>query len=82
MKITEVKVTKIENQGNLKGAARVVLDNEFIVKGIKIIQSEEKCFIAMPDKKDKQGRFHEVCHPITKEFRDKLSEAILTEFYK
>lgn len=82
MKITEVQIRKIENQGKLKADARVVLDGEFVIKGIKVIQSEDKCFVAMPDKKDSQNRYHEVCHPITKEFRDKLSEAVLTEYYK
>lgn len=82
MKITEVRIRKIENKGALKADAQVVLDDEFVVKGIKVIESDEKTFIAMPDKKDKAGRYHEVCHPINKEFREKLSDAILEKYFE
>ena len=82
MKITEVRIRKIEDMGALKADASVVLDDEFVVKGIKVIDSNDKVFIAMPDKKDKSGRYHEVCHPIKKEFREKLSDAILEKYFE
>ena len=80
MKVTKVTVKKIENQGTLVADAHVVLDGEFVLKGIKIIKTDKGTFVAMPDKKDKQGKYHEVFHPITKEFRDKLVSAVLTEY--
>lgn len=82
MKITEVRIRKIENMEALKADAQVVFDDVFVIKGIKVIESNENTFIAMPDKKDKAGRYHEVCHPIRKEFREELSDAILAKYFE
>ena len=81
MKITNVKVFKLDTEP-LVGSAQVVFDDEFVVTGIKIIKSKNSTFIAMPDKKDKDGKYHEVCHPISKECREKISEAVLSEYFK
>ena len=52
MKITSVKVRKIEKEDSrMKGKASVVLDDCFAIKDIRIIQGDDKLFIAMPSRK-------------------------------
>ena len=78
MDITEVRIVKIIKKGGpLLGFANVVIDNCFAIRGIKIIETEDKGrFISMPSKRRKE-RFIDICHPINQETRDELQSAIL-----
>lgn len=82
----EVKVTinknfEIREGSRLRGYADVTIDNKFAIHGIKIIQGDEKLFIAMPCKK-RDGKFYDIAHPINNEIREILEAAILNEFTK
>ena len=79
----KVTIKKIEKQkeSKLRGYADVLIDNKFVIHGIKIIQGKEKLFIAMPDKKV-EDKFYDIVHPINNEVREALETAILNEFTK
>ena len=52
MKISEVRIRKVENDDSkLKAVASVTIDECFVVHDIKIIKGESGMFIAMPSKK-------------------------------
>ncbi len=81
MKITSVKVRKIEKEDSrMKGIASVVIDDCFAVKDIRIIQGEDKLFIAMPSRKYPDGEYRDVAHPINGETRKMFEDAIIDEY--
>ena len=81
MKITSVKVHKIEKEDSrMKGKASVVLDDCFVIKDIRIIQGEDKLFIAMPSRKYADGEHRDVAHPINAETRKMFEDAIIEEY--
>ncbi|MFC1762003.1 SpoVG family protein [Planctomycetota bacterium] len=52
MEITEVRVKLVENEDDrLKAFCSVTLDNEFVVRDIKIIEGGGGHFVAMPSRK-------------------------------
>lgn len=79
MDITQVQVYPREND-KVKGYVTIVLDNCFLVNDIKIICGKNGCFISMPAKKRKNGKFKDIAHPITKELRQKIEDAIFNEY--
>ena len=80
MKITDCKIKLIENGAQLKGIANVSLDNEFLVRDIKIVEGKEGLFIAMPSRKVNDNEFRDIAHPINSESRNELQEAILKAY--
>ena len=80
MKITETKIRKSFENSVLCAIASVTFDNCFTVHDIKIIYVNNRYIIVMPNKKTKDGRLSDVCHPINKEFRNELEEEILKEY--
>ena len=81
MEITSVKVHKTEREGSrMKGYATVTLDDCFVVRNIRIIQGEDKLFIAMPSRKTSTGDYKDVAHPISPEFRNELQNKIIAEY--
>lgn len=81
MKITSVKVRKIEKEDSrMKGKASVVLDDCFAIKDIRILQGDDKLFIAMPSRKLANGEYSDVAHPINSETRKMFEDAIIEEY--
>ena len=83
MKITSVKVRKINKEGSrMKGIASVLLDDSFAVHDIRIIDGDNGLFIAMPSRKTATGGYRDVAHPINPEVRAMFEEAILDAYEK
>jgi len=80
VKVTEVRVRTVEGQGKLRGFASVTFDDEFVVHDIRIVEGQNGLFVAMPGRKMPDGTFRDVCHPITSEMRETLTEAVLGEY--
>ena len=81
MENTSVKVHKPDREGSrMKGYATVTLDDCFVVRNIRIIEGDEKLFIAMPSKKVNDERYEDICHPINAETRKMFEDKILEEY--
>ena len=83
MKITSVSVHKVSSENSrMKGIATVVLDDCFKIKGIRIIEKEDKLMLAMPSRKNKNNENEDVAHPLNAETRKMFEDAIFTEYEK
>ena len=72
-------ISKIENGGNVKAIANVVVNGELAVRGVKVVEGEKGAFVAMPSKK--MGRdYADVAFPITAEARTALNNAVLKSY--
>lgn len=80
MQITDVKIRKLITEGRLKAIVSVTFDNMLAVHDIKIVQGEERIFVAMPSRKDESGMFRDIVHPITAEARKELETAVLDAY--
>lgn len=67
MQITNVRLNKtLNSESKMKAVASVTFDNEFVVHGIKIIDSPKGLFIAMPSREKANGEHKDIAHPSTK----------------
>lgn len=80
MQINDVRIRKISAEGKMKAIVSVTFDNEFVVHDIKVIEGQNGLFIAMPSRKTPDGEFKDIAHPINTSTREKIQEAILTEY--
>lgn len=82
MKVTDVRIRKVNNEGKMKAVVSVTFDDEFVVHDIKVIEGQNGLFIAMPSRKMPDGEFKDIAHPINSETRAKIQEAIFEEYGK
>jgi len=82
MKITDVRVRKINDEGKMKAVVSITFDDEFVVHDIKIIDGQNGLFIAMPSRKMGEGDFRDIAHPLLSETRNKIKDAIFAEYEK
>ena len=80
MQITDLRLRKINSENRMKAVASVTFDNEFVVHDIKVIESQDELFIAMPRRKTPNGEFKDIAHPINTETREKIQKAILEAY--
>lgn len=81
MTITGIKVRKLIPEGRLKGVISVTFDNSFAVHDIKVVQGDDRLFVAMPSRRDDNGVFRDIVHPISSEVREKMEGEILEAYY-
>ncbi|MDD2446943.1 MAG: septation regulator SpoVG [Tissierellia bacterium] len=82
MKITDVRVRKVAEDGKMKAIVSVTFDDEFVVHDIKVIEGQNGLFIAMPSRKMADGEFRDIAHPINAATRQKIQEAVFEEYEK
>ena len=80
MQITDVKVRKLFDDGPMKAIVSVTFDGQLAVHDIKVIYARDKYFIVMPSRKNPDGTYRDIVHPINAGFRSELEEAVIAEF--
>ncbi len=80
MQITDVKIRKLMTDGRLRAVVSVTIEDMLAVHDIKVVQGDERLFVAMPSRKDENGVFRDIVHPITPEARKLLEETILDAY--
>lgn len=80
MEITEVRVRKVTEKGDMKAVVSVTIDGVFVVHDIKIINGENGLFIAMPSRKSASGTYRDIAHPINSDTRKMLETVIIKKY--
>jgi stage V sporulation protein G len=80
MEITDIRVRRVDTQGKLKAYVTVTFDDCFVVHNVKVIEGNDRIFIAMPSRKTRSGEFKDVAHPISSEFRQELQDRIVAAY--
>ena len=80
MQITDIRMRKVASEGRMKALASITLDDEFVVHDIKVIYAHDRTFIVMPSRKNPDGTYRDIVHPITAGFRASLENAVLNAY--
>ena len=80
MNISDIRIRKLLKEGRLRAVVSVTLDNAIAVHDIKVVQGDERIFVAMPSRKDESGVFRDVVHPISPESRKEIEGRILAAY--
>ena len=80
MNITDIKIKKTFNEGNVKAVVSVTLDDFIAIHEIKVVQGNGRIFAAMPNRLDSNDVYRDIVHPISTEARNKLERVILKAY--
>ncbi len=93
MEVTNVKIALKNTEGTLRAYATVTFDDEFVVKDIKVTETEKGLAMSMPrrkiklkeevDESDPEVRaklYKDIAHPINSQAREKIEKAIFAEY--
>ncbi|MBR6807018.1 MAG: septation regulator SpoVG [Clostridia bacterium] len=80
MEISDIKVRKLFEDGPMKAIVSVTFDGQLALHDIKVINVRDKYFIVMPSRKNPDGTYRDIVHPINADFRASLEEAVLRAY--
>ena len=81
MQITDIKIRKFFDDGPMKAVVSVTLDDSIAIHDIKVIYARERFFIVMPSRKNPDGTFRDIVHPINAQFRSELENAVIDAYH-
>ena len=80
MEITDIRIRKLSEDSKMRAIVSVTFDDELVIHDIKIIESTDKVFLAMPSRRLLNGTYSDIAHPTKKELRSKIESAVFQEF--
>lgn len=82
--VTNVQVFPFKegpNMGHMKGLASVVLNDQFMVRGLRVMDGEHGLFVGFPNDPFYRGEeFRSICCPITRQLREHIENCVLEKY--
>lgn len=77
MKVTDVRLRKIQTDGRMKALVSITLDEAFVIHDLHVIEGNSGLFVAMPSKRTPDGEFRDIAHPINSDMRQEIQDAVM-----
>ena len=81
MQITDIKIRKFFDEGPMKAIVSVTFNDCLAVHDIKVIFARDRYFIVMPSRKNPDGSYRDIVHPINVDFRSMLEAAVIEAYH-
>lgn len=81
MQITDIKIRKFFDEGPMRAVVSVTFDNCLAVHDVKVIYARERYFIVMPSRKNPDGSYRDIVHPINSDFRNELERVVIDAYH-
>ncbi len=78
--ITDIRITKVEGDDKLRAFAALVIDDCFLVGDLRVVESEEGYFVAMPSRRKRDGSFKDIAYPLNNPLREQIEEKVLLAY--
>ncbi len=80
MEISDIKIRKTMQDGRLRAVVSITIDDAIAIHDIKLVQGDERMFVAMPSRREDSGIFRDIIHPISASAREKIERQILEAY--
>ena len=80
MEISDIRVRRILQEGRLRAVVSLTIDNAVALHDIKVVQGEERLFVAMHSRRDETGAYRDIVHPISADARKQIEARILEAY--
>ena len=81
MQITDIKIRKFFEEGPMTAVVSGTFDDCLAVHDIKVIYARERYFIVMPSRKNPDGTYRDIVHPINSDFRAELEQRVIDAYH-
>jgi len=86
MEVTQVKVypfRECASIGSLLGLANIVLNDQFLVRGLRIMDGENGIYVGYPNYPFYKGEaIHTICSPATRALREEIENKVIKKYYE
>lgn len=79
-KIEVVRMHRFENDGPVKAFCDLQFDQDYIVKGFRIIDGKDGLFAGMPSEVGKTGRWFNTFVPLSDEVKGHITDVLIKAY--
>lgn len=83
LEVTNVQVFPLMNDsglGHLKGRAIIVLNDQFLVRGLRIVEGENGLFVGYAHDPLCNDDFRSISNPLTRQLREHIEDVVLAKY--
>ena len=70
----------VNSDTKLRAFARLVINDQFIISGIKVFEGNNGEYIRFPQELAENGKGYDICFPTTAELRNYMADQILSQY--
>lgn len=74
------RMHRLDGEGSLKAYVDIALNESLLLKGLRIVEGRQGLFVSMPREKGKDNRWYETVHPMSKQVKELIANAILSVY--
>lgn len=81
--VTNVQVFPLEESplaGPLRAVATIVLNDQFVIRGLRVIDGMYGLYVAYPNDPFYNGDLQNICNPITRQLREHIENCVLEKY--
>ena len=79
-KIEVVRLHRFENDGAVKAFCDVQFDDDYIIKGFRVVEGKEGLFVGMPTEVGKNGKWYNTFQPLTNDVKNRLQDTVIRAY--
>jgi len=74
------RLCRLDGNSALKAFADVVVAEQVLVKGVRVVEGKDGLFVSMPQNQGKDGKWYETVMLLNDELKEALQETVLEAF--
>jgi len=84
--MSEKSIIKVERfhslaeNGPSKAFCDLLLMDQFIVKGLRVVQGKEGLFVSMPQQQGRDGKWYDTFYPVSVDLRKDIQDYVLDKY--
>ncbi len=80
IEVSVTRLVKFDGEGSLKAFCEVALGNQFLIKGLRVVQGKNGLFVSMPRQQGKDNHWYNSVEALTKEAKAEVGRIVLEAY--
>jgi len=73
-------MVKFEGEGVVKAFCDLAIGDQFLVKGLRVVEGKHGLFVSMPRQQGKDGKWYDSVRALTKDAKSELDRIVLEAY--
>lgn len=82
LEISVDKLVKVENNKTLRAFVDIVINQAFMVKGLRVIEGKNGLFVCMPQSLAKDENWYATVYPLSNEVYEEIQRVVFAAYHK
>ena len=74
------RLVKFEGEGSLRAFCDIAIGEQFLVKGLRVVEGKNGLFVSMPRQQGKDHKWYDSVMPLTKEAKQEVGRVVLEAY--